>query len=86
MNKILVIGCTEITKVIVPMLSADPLKVSEICVASKNKEECDELKKKYKDALESFVHDYGSYHFTSTKFDDVPLLFDIFNPLFKTFL
>lgn len=50
MNKILVIGCTEITKVIVPMLSADPLKVSEICVASKNKEECDELKKKYKDA------------------------------------
>ena len=50
MNKILVIGCTEVTKVIVPMLSADPLKVSEICVASKNKEECDELKKKYKDA------------------------------------
>ena len=42
--------------------------------------------KKYKDTLEAFVHDYGSYHFTSTKFDDVPLLFDIFNPLFKTFL
>ena len=42
--------------------------------------------KKYKDTLESFVHDYGSYHFTSTKFDDVPMLFDIFNPLFKTFL
>ena len=42
--------------------------------------------KKYKESLEAFVNDYGSYHFTSTKFDDVPMLFDIFNPLFKTFL
>ena len=50
MNKILVIGCTEITKVIIPYLSSDPVRVNEICIASKEKEECDELKKKYKDS------------------------------------
>ena len=50
MNKILVIGCTAITKVIVPFLCSDPGRVNEICIAAKNKEECDEIKKKYKDA------------------------------------
>lgn len=42
--------------------------------------------KKYKEVLEAFIHDYHSYHFTETNVDNVPLLFDIFNPIFKTLL
>lgn len=38
---------------------------------------------KYKEVVEAFVRDYGSYHYTSTSADDMPsTLFDIFN-LFK---
>lgn len=47
MDKVLIIGCTETTKVLVPALVKDTKLVSELCVASKTKEECDEYRKKY---------------------------------------
>lgn len=50
MSKILIIGCNDITRVIVPLLVTKKGLVDEICIASKNKEECDELKRKYKDS------------------------------------
>lgn len=51
MNKILIIGCTETTKVLVPALVRDKARVSEICIASKNKEECDVYRRQYKDSF-----------------------------------
>ena len=42
--------------------------------------------KNYKEILEAFIRDYHSYHFTETDTENVPLLFDIFNPIFKSFL
>ena len=36
-----------------------------------------EAQKKYKEAIDAFVEKYGSYHWSSTKFDDVPVLFDL---------
>lgn len=50
MSKILIIGCNDITRVIVPILVSKRGLADEICIASKNKEECDELKRKYKDS------------------------------------
>ncbi|MCR5617280.1 MAG: saccharopine dehydrogenase NADP-binding domain-containing protein [Clostridiales bacterium] len=50
MNKILIIGLTDATRVIVPYLCTHKGLVDEICIAAKNKDKCDELKKKYKDA------------------------------------
>lgn len=50
MNKILIIGCTETTKVLVPALIKDKGLVDEICVASKRKEEADEYRNKYKNS------------------------------------
>lgn len=32
--------------------------------------------KAYKEELDSFISKYRSYHFTSTKLEDVPVLFD----------
>ena len=34
--------------------------------------------KDYKEALEAFCKQYGSYHFTSKSFDDIPHLFNSF--------
>lgn len=42
--------------------------------------------KKYKEVLEAFIHDYHQYHFTETNVDNVPLLFDLFNPFIKSLL
>ncbi|MBQ4270817.1 MAG: saccharopine dehydrogenase NADP-binding domain-containing protein, partial [Clostridiales bacterium] len=47
MKKILIIGCTEVTDVIVPLLCKDPASVSELSIASLDKAECDEYRKKY---------------------------------------
>ncbi len=47
MKKILIIGCTEVTDVIVPLLCKDPASVSELNIASLDKAECDEYRKKY---------------------------------------
>ena len=32
--------------------------------------------KAYKEALEAFVKDYGTYHFSTSSFDELPHLFD----------
>ena len=47
MKKVLIIGCTEVTDVIVPLLCKDPASVSELSIASLDKAECDEYRKKY---------------------------------------
>ena len=39
----------------------------------------------YKKVLEAFVRDYKSYHYTTTDTKEIPILFDIFNPLFFDF-
>ena len=39
-----------------------------------------EAQKKYRDAIDKFVKNYGSYHWSSNSIDDIPKLFDIFNP------
>lgn len=39
-----------------------------------------EAQKKYRDAIDKFVKTYGSYHWSSNSVDDIPKLFDIFNP------
>lgn len=41
--------------------------------------------KAYREKLEAFCGDYGTYH-TSLKISDVPTLFDAISPLFTTFL
>ena len=40
----------------------------------------------YRDTISEFVKKYGSYHWTSNSVDDIPKLFEIFNPFFKEFL
>lgn len=47
MKKILIIGVTEITKIIVPVLCSDAKYATEICIAAPNKSECDFFKQKY---------------------------------------
>jgi peptidoglycan hydrolase CwlO-like protein len=42
--------------------------------------------KTYRDTISEFVKKYGSYHWTSNSVDDIPKLFEIFNPFFKEFL
>lgn len=49
MKKILIIGCTEITKVLVPALMKEK-GITDICVTSKIKEEADEYRRKYQGA------------------------------------
>lgn len=39
--------------------------------------------KKYQEVLEAFVHDYKTYHFSSTSIEDVPVLFSTFFDWFK---
>ncbi|MBP5654987.1 MAG: saccharopine dehydrogenase NADP-binding domain-containing protein [Clostridiales bacterium] len=46
MKKVLILGCTDTTEQIITRLCADGRCVSEICIASKDKNECNELKKK----------------------------------------
>jgi len=41
-----------------------------------------EAQKKYKEALEAFCKDYGSYHYTTSSFDDIPTLFNFFQNIF----
>lgn len=43
-----------------------------------------DAQKAYKKVLQDFIDDYGSYHYTTTTADNIPSLFDIFNPVFKT--
>lgn len=35
---------------------------------------------KYKELIEDFVKNYGSYHYSTQSVKDVPTLFDLFNP------
>ena len=46
MKKVLILGCTDTTEMIISRLCADGRCVSEICIASRDKNECNELKKK----------------------------------------
>ena len=50
MKKILIIGCTEVTKVVVKALCNDITSAGEICIASLDKSECDVYRKKYQGA------------------------------------
>lgn len=50
MSKILIIGCTETTKVLVPALIKEKGIAEEICVASKRKEDADEYRNMYKNS------------------------------------
>lgn len=36
--------------------------------------------KNYRDAVDAFVKAYGTYHFSSSKIEDIPTLFSAFNP------
>lgn len=36
--------------------------------------------KNYRDAVDAFVKAYGTYHFSSSKIEDIPTLFSTFNP------
>lgn len=45
MLKILIIGCTDVTRFIVPVLCSSREYVSELCIAAKEKEDCDVIKK-----------------------------------------
>ena len=40
-----------------------------------------EAQTNYRKALEDFIKNHGSYHFTTTKVDDLPWYFDIFRLL-----
>lgn len=44
------------------------------------KERIDAAQKVYRDKIDAFVKKYGSYHWSSNSADDIPSLFDIFNP------
>ncbi len=44
------------------------------------KEQIDAAQKVYRDKVDAFVKKYGSYHWSSNSADDIPSLFDIFNP------
>ena len=37
---------------------------------------------KYKEVLEAFCKDFGSYHYTTSSFDDIPTLFDFIHNIF----
>lgn len=47
MKKILIFGCNKVTEAVVPILCSDISVVSELCIASENKADCDVLRKKY---------------------------------------
>lgn len=38
-----------------------------------------EAQKAYKIELENFIKEYGTYHYSTSSFEDTPLLFDFFN-------
>lgn len=57
------------------------LEVQKSC-----KEQIDAAQKAYRDKIDAFVKKYGSYHWSSNSADDIPTLFDIFDPFFKNFL
>lgn len=41
-----------------------------------------EAQKKYKEMLNAFIKDYGSFHYTSSSVDDIPIIFDLFDRIF----
>ena len=49
-------------------------------VQHKCAKEIDAARKEYREKIDNFVKKYGSYHYTSHSADDIPTLFDIFNP------
>ena len=61
---------------------AEQRKNEARAVAAKNVEEkrliMVKAQKDYKEALEDFCKQHGSYHFTSKSFDDIPHLFNSF--------
>ena len=61
---------------------AEQRKNEARAVAAKNVEEkrlvMVKAQKDYKEAIEAFYKQYGSYHFTSKSFDDIPHLFNAF--------
>lgn len=47
MKKIVLLGCNDKTRAIVPILCKDASITSEICIASRDKSKCDEIRLKY---------------------------------------
>lgn len=47
MKKIVLLGCNDKTRAIVPILCKDSSITSEICIASRDKSKCDEIRLKY---------------------------------------
>ncbi|MCQ2532813.1 MAG: saccharopine dehydrogenase NADP-binding domain-containing protein [Saccharofermentans sp.] len=47
MKKIVLLGCNDKTRAIVPILCKDASIASEICIASRDKSKCDEIRLKY---------------------------------------
>lgn len=47
MKKIVILGCNDKTRALVPMLVSDPSISPEICISSRDKAACDEIKRKY---------------------------------------
>lgn len=47
MKKIVLLGCNDKTRAIVPILCKDASITSEICIASRDKSKCDEIRNKY---------------------------------------
>lgn len=47
MKKIVLLGCNDKTRAIVPILCKDASVTSEICIASRDKSKCDEIRLKY---------------------------------------
>ena len=43
------------------------------------RQEMVKAQKAYREKIEGFVKKYGSYHYTSKNFDDIPTLFDLFD-------
>ena len=47
MNKIVLLGCNDKTRAIVPILCKDASITAEICIASRDKSKCDEIRRAY---------------------------------------
>lgn len=47
MNKIVLLGCNDKTRAIVPILCKDASISAEICIASRDKAKCDEIRRQY---------------------------------------
>ena len=60
-------------------------RITMLEVQKNCKEQIDAAQKDYRNKIDAFVKQYGSYHWSSNSADDIPTLFDIIDPFFKNF-